>query len=134
MVPTPNVRDFLGPLETIIMEQLWYLGPKTAVEMTSFVNAKRSTSLSSKTILTCLTRLEAKGFVGHVQEGRAFRFAPTAGHEQLVWIHLHKQVSKIIECHRGQALIAFLSCVNEDQELLSLLWNLLEAENEGSCP
>jgi predicted transcriptional regulator len=56
------------------MEGLWSRYSATAAEITRGLDARRLEPLSNKTILTCLTRLEAKGLVSHARERRAYLF------------------------------------------------------------
>ena len=58
--------------ELDIMTVLWERGSGTANE----VRADLSDPLAYNTVLTMLRILEDKGFVRHVEEGRAFRYLP----------------------------------------------------------
>jgi predicted transcriptional regulator len=58
----------LGELEREVMHLVWLSGPLTAQEVGRFL-ARR---LTDSTIRTVLRRLEAKGYVSHTIEDRAF--------------------------------------------------------------
>lgn len=53
------------------MEVLWQRGPSTVAE----VKENLSDDLAYTTVLTVLRTLEAKGYVGHNEEGRAHRYS-----------------------------------------------------------
>jgi predicted transcriptional regulator len=59
--------------EIDVMQVLWTRGPSIVAE----VRASLADSLAYTTVLTILRTLEAKGFVGHEEEGRGHRFFAT---------------------------------------------------------
>ena len=56
--------------EADIMQLLWDHGPSVVTE----VRARLSDKLAYTTVLTILRTLEAKGYVGHKEEGRVHRY------------------------------------------------------------
>jgi predicted transcriptional regulator len=52
------------------MEVLWERGASTVAEVQGALDAK----LAYTTVLTILRTLESKGYAGHAEEGRAFRY------------------------------------------------------------
>ena len=58
--------------ELDVMGVLWDLGGATVAE----VRDRLSDDLAYTTVLTVLRTLEEKGYVGHVEEGKAHRFHP----------------------------------------------------------
>jgi BlaI family transcriptional regulator, penicillinase repressor len=60
----------LADREAEIMDVLWEQGPSTAAEVRECVSDR----LAYTTVLTMLRKLEAKGYVGHTEEGRAHRY------------------------------------------------------------
>lgn len=60
----------LADREAQLMDVLWDRGPSTVSE----VQAALADELAYTTVLTMLRKLEAKGYVGHAEEGRAHRF------------------------------------------------------------
>ena len=56
--------------ELDVMAVLWDLGPATVAD----VRDRLADPLAYTTVLTVLRTLEAKGHVGHVEEGRAHRY------------------------------------------------------------
>jgi predicted transcriptional regulator len=64
------VKVTLADREAEIMDVLWDHGPSTAAEVREHVKDH----LAYTTVLTMLRKLEAKGYVGHTEEGRAHRY------------------------------------------------------------
>lgn len=56
--------------EADVMQVLWDHGPSAVAE----VQAKIGTALAYTTVLTVLRTLEAKGYVGHQEQGRSYRY------------------------------------------------------------
>lgn len=56
--------------EADVMQLLWDHGPSVVAE----VRARLSDELAYTTVLTILRTLEAKGYVGHQEEGRVHRY------------------------------------------------------------
>jgi predicted transcriptional regulator len=63
--------------ELDIMAVLWQHGPSTVAE----VRTRLEDTVSHNTVATMLTILENKGYVDHVEEGRAFRYRPLVARE-----------------------------------------------------
>ena len=63
--------------ELDIMAVLWQHGPSTVAE----VRSRLDDDVSHNTVATMLTILENKGYVDHVEEGRAFRYRPIIDRE-----------------------------------------------------
>lgn len=61
------------PRELDVMSALWERGPSTVAEVREEL-AVHGAVLAYNTVLTMLRILDEKGFVGHAEEGRAFRF------------------------------------------------------------
>jgi BlaI family transcriptional regulator, penicillinase repressor len=60
----------LAEREAQLMDALWDHGPSTVNE----VQSRLADDLAYTTVLTMLRKLEAKGYVGHEEEGRAHRY------------------------------------------------------------
>lgn len=58
--------------ELDVMAVLWDLGGATVAEVRDLL----ADDLAYTTVLTVLRTLEEKGYVGHVEEGKAYRFHP----------------------------------------------------------
>jgi predicted transcriptional regulator len=71
------VEVVLTEREASLMEVLWQRGPSTVAE----VKENLSDDLAYTTVLTVLRTLEAKGYVGHNEEGRAHRYLATVARD-----------------------------------------------------
>jgi predicted transcriptional regulator len=102
--------DFvLGDRELDVMGVLWDLGSGTVSE----VRDKLPADLAYTTVLTILRNLEAKGFVDHVTEGKAHRYAPKVARRAARRSALAKILDKLFHGSPEQ-LVAQLV---EDEEL-----------------
>jgi predicted transcriptional regulator len=70
---------FLFERELEAMQVLWERGPATVAE----VRDALPDVMAYTTVLTVLRRLEDKGFVSHVEEGRAHRYHPLVQPEEV---------------------------------------------------
>ena len=64
--------------ELDVMAVLWQRGPSTVAE----VREALEDALAYTTVLTVLRTLEDKGYVGHEEEGRAYRYFPAVAREE----------------------------------------------------
>ena len=64
------MKIVLAEREAQLMEALWDHGPSTVTD----VQSRLADKLAYTTVLTMLRKLEAKGYVGHAEEGRAHRY------------------------------------------------------------
>jgi predicted transcriptional regulator len=72
------VRVTFTERELDIMAVLWQRGPSTVAE----VRSQLDDDVSHNTVATMLTILENKGYVDHVEQGRAFRYRPIVDREE----------------------------------------------------
>lgn len=70
----------LSPAEWQIMEHLWEQNPRTLMELVRLLAPE--TGWSKSTIVTMITRLEAKGALTYTEGGRARLYSPTITREQ----------------------------------------------------
>lgn len=77
--------------ELDIMAVLWDRGPSTVAE----VRERLDDPLAYTTVLTVLRTLEAKGYVGHEEEGKAHRFRPLVARERAGQTALGQVLDKI---------------------------------------
>ena len=68
-------RAPLSPLESEIMKFVWRRGRVTAVE----VHREFAGQMTNPSVRTLLRRIEAKGFLTHTRDGRAFIYTPKVG-------------------------------------------------------
>lgn len=72
----------LSNSEWKLMNRLWQQPPRTITELTAAM--KEETGWSKNTIITMLSRLEAKGAVRHEEGRRAKQYFPTVGREDAI--------------------------------------------------
>ena len=72
----------LSNSEWKLMNRLWQQPPMTITELTAAM--KEETGWSKNTIITMLSRLEAKGTVRHEEGRRAKQYFPTVGREDAI--------------------------------------------------
>jgi len=77
--------------ELDVMAVLWEHGPSTVAE----VRDRIVDDLAYTTVLTILRTLEEKGYVGHEEEGRAYRYFPVVAREEAGTSALRRLVGKI---------------------------------------
>jgi predicted transcriptional regulator len=77
--------------ELDVMAVLWENGSATVNE----VRAALADELAYTTVLTVLRTLEEKGFVDHVEEGKAHRYRPLVGREKAGKSALRRLVTKV---------------------------------------
>lgn len=70
----------LSPAEWQVMEHLWEKSPRTLMELVRLLAPE--TGWSKSTIVTMITRLEAKGALTYTEGGRARLYSPTITREQ----------------------------------------------------
>jgi predicted transcriptional regulator len=124
----------LGPLQAEIMQRLWVRRSATAAEITEGLNERRPAPLSNKTILTCLSRLEAKGLVSHERESRAYLFSPTKSADEVSAWYVGGRFRELIDRFGDLAVAVFVEQIGEDPIRYRFLRQLVEAHDEGGGP
>jgi BlaI family transcriptional regulator, penicillinase repressor len=77
--------------ELDVMDILWQRGSGTVME----VRERIEDELAYTTVLTILRTLEEKGYVGHEEEGRAYRYFPLVQREQAQDSHVKRLLKKL---------------------------------------
>jgi BlaI family penicillinase repressor len=124
----------LGPLQAEIMQRLWMRQSVTAADITEGLNECRPVPLSNKTILTCLSRLEAKGLVSHARESRAYLFSPTKSADEVSAWYVGGRFRELIDRFGDLAVTVFVEQIGEDPIRYQFLRQLVEANDEGGGP
>jgi predicted transcriptional regulator len=105
----------LGELERAVMDVLWGAGPPLTARQVAEGLASRELALT--TVLTVLSRLEAKGYLARTRDGRAHHYAPTSTREDHVAVLMHEVLGAASD--RTAALARFAGQVSrEDAEAL----------------
>jgi predicted transcriptional regulator len=100
------MSERISEAELAIMEVLWDAAPLTAAEVAERIDPVRDWSMT--TIKTLLGRLLAKGVLGHVEDGRRYRYRPLVERSAYV---THESTRLIDRLFAGRAapLVAHLA-------------------------
>jgi predicted transcriptional regulator len=77
--------------ELDVMGVLWALGSGTVAD----VKERLADPLAYTTVLTVLRTLEDKGYVGHAEEGRAYRYHPLVERDEAQESALRRLIQKL---------------------------------------
>ena len=101
----------LSDSEWKLMNRLWDRAPMTITELTAAV--REETGWSKNTVITMLSRLEAKGAVRHQEGGRAKRYSPTVAREDAALAETESFLSRVY----GGSLGLMMSAMVESRQL-----------------
>jgi BlaI family transcriptional regulator, penicillinase repressor len=90
-VPVSEREAIFTERELDIMNVLWERGNGTVAEVKESIRDE----LAYTTVLTILRTLEAKGFIDHEEEGRAYRYFPVVEKEEARESHLNRLMTKL---------------------------------------
>ncbi len=105
------MKTELSNSEWKLMRRLWDHSPSTITELTAAL--REETGWSKHTIITMLSRLEAKGAVRHQEGGRAKRYFPALRREDAVQNETESFLSKVY----GGSLGLMMSAMVESRRL-----------------
>lgn len=100
----------LSNSEWKLMRRLWDHAPRTIAELTAAL--REETGWSKNTVITMLSRLEAKGAVRH-EEGKAKRYFPALRREDAAQAETESFLSKVY----GGSLGLMMSAMVESRKL-----------------
>jgi BlaI family transcriptional regulator, penicillinase repressor len=112
----------LAEREAELMEVLWEHGPSTVTEVRAHLRAR----LAYTTVLTILRNLEAKGYVGHREEGRAHRYLPLVARAAARRSAVRDLVAKLFNGSATSLLTHLVSDQNLTEEEVNRMRQLLE--------
>lgn len=119
----------LSDSEWKLMNHLWNVAPKTITELTA--ELREETGWSKNTIITMLSRLEAKGAVRHEAGLRAKRYFPSLRREDAAREETENFLSKVY----GGSLGLMMSAMVESRQLteadIAELSAILEKAGDG---
>ncbi len=95
----------MGQVQLKIMQLLWKMKRATARELTDELN--KSEPIAHSTVQTLLRQLEAKGSVGHEQDGRTFTFYPLVQEDKVKKSAARELLQSVFEGSVG-GLVAYL--------------------------
>ena len=121
------MRIVLADREADLMEVLWDHGPSTVAEVRKRLKAK----LAYNTVLSILRTLEAKGYVGHEEEGRAHRYLARVEREAARHSALRQLSTKLF---KGSVELLMTSAVSDrklSDEQVQRIRELLDQRGRG---
>ena len=101
----------LSNSEWKLMRRLWDHAPSTITELTAAL--REETGWSKNTVITMLSRLEAKGAVRHEEGGKAKRYFPVLRREDAARDETESFLSKVY----GGSLGLMMSAMVESRQL-----------------
>ena len=119
----PNLTE----VEQRLMEVLWSTGSGTVAEVLGAVKSPKAPAFN--TVQTTLRILEQKGYVRHVEEGRAFRYYPKIDRTQASRSAMQTVVRRFFDGSPGALAMNLIQ--NEplsDEEIAHLRKMLARAE------
>lgn len=105
------MRMNLSDSEWKLMNRLWDHAPMTIMELTAAL--KGETGWSKNTVITMLSRLEAKGAVRHEEGGKAKQYFPAVAREDAALAETESFLSKVY----GGSLGLMMSAMVESRAL-----------------
>ena len=124
------MKIHLSDGEWKLMDRLWEDGPATITQLTHALEG--DTGWSKHTIITMLSRLEAKGAVTHHEEGRAKEYAPLLPRQQAEEIAPRHFLDKVYGGSLGLMMSTLVDSRALTQEDIDQLSAILEQAKEES--
>ena len=124
------MKTELSDGEWTLMKALWEDAPITITQLTAAM--KDSTGWSKHTIISMLSRMEAKGAVKYQSNGRAKLYSPVLEREDAVRRETSHFMDKVFDGHMGVMLNAMMDSRPLTQADLDELSAILEKARGGS--
>jgi len=100
-------RDYLGPLERRVMDQLWKGGPQTVGDILETLNGASARRLAYTTVMTILVRLHEKAYVTRSQTGRTYTYEAAMAEAVLAATVGRRELSRLIDRYGAASLARF---------------------------
>ena len=120
----------LTEAELRLMDVLWAKRSATVGEV--LAGLPENTALAYSTVLTTLRILEQKGYVAHVESGRAFVYHPLIGREEARRNATQQLVRRFFDNSPGMLALSLLEQENIDEPELQRLKALIERSREDA--
>src|SRR3954451_3173024 len=115
----------LHPLEAEVMEELWARSEATVGDVRAALNARGGKVRAYTTLLTVMTRLDAKGLLVRRRAGRLDVYAPALSRDAYLQARAESEVAALVEDFGDLALAHFARHVGRlDAERLETLRRL----------
>ena len=102
------VPPALPRLERLVMEQVWATDRATVRSVMEVLNDDAARSPRAyTTVLTVLRRLEGKGLVERVREGRTDTYVPTLGRDDYLRVRADAEIDALLDEYGELAVVQF---------------------------
>ena len=126
------MKVHLSDGEWKLMDALWSCNGATITQLTRAL--AEETGWSKHTIITMLSRLEAKGVVHHTEEGRAKHYVPLLSRNDAGRTATEQFLGKVYGGSLGLMMSAMVHSHALTQQDLEELSAILEQAKEGNTP
>lgn len=111
----PTAENLLGPLEYEVMRELWREFPASVADVLERINDGRGgdDELAYTTVMTVLSRLHEKGYLGREKVGRGYQYRPRFTEEKLVERLGRREVDELLDRFGDVALAHFADALEE---------------------
>jgi predicted transcriptional regulator len=124
--PDPDLEKVLGPLEAEVMRGAWEAeAPITVREVVERLNASRAEPLAYTTVMTVMSRLEAKGVLSRERRGRGYVYEPVVGDAAGI------AVRNVVRDFGDAAIAHLVEEARDNPDLLRRLERLLDDRREA---
>lgn len=123
----------LGDLEQAIMDVLWTDDSGAGLTVREVLDRLTGRDLAYTTVMTVLSRLEAKGVTSRDRDGRAWRYQPASSRESLTAKAMRSPLHDLSDEDRQAAILHFLSEASSD-DLDAVREAMAAVEAQGDRP
>lgn len=99
----------LGSLEQAVMSVLWEGAEGDGLTVREVLDRLTDRDPAYTTVMTVLTRLEAKGVTTRVRDGRAWRYLPARSRESLTAQAMRSPLDELSRDERRSAILHFIT-------------------------
>ena len=123
----------LGDLEQANMDVLWSADAVLGLTVREVLDGLTGRDLAYTTVMTVLSRLEAKGVTTRERDGRAWRYRPAASRESLTAEAMRSPLHDLSGAERQAAILHFLAEASPD-DLAAVREAMAAVEAQGDRP
>ena len=123
----------LGDLEQAVMDVLWTDDAGHGLTVREVSDRLTGRDLAYTTVMTVLSRLEAKGVTTRERDGRAWRYRPASTRESLTAQAMRSPLHDLSSAVREAAILHFLSEASAD-DLDAVRAAMADVEAKGDRP
>ena len=121
----------LSDSEWKLMNRLWERSPMTIMELTAALRTE--TGWTKNTVITMLSRLEAKGAVTCEQGERAKRYSPALEKQDAAWVETENFLGKVYGGSLGMMMSAMVESRGLTEQDIAELSAILEKAGGGGA-